>query len=272
MTSDFAAAVSLPDDEINLAHASLLFARDAYPDLDPGVYLAQLDAWAKAIRPAVAAGQADPPFQPLNDLLFDQLGFAGNDADYDDPRNSYLNDVIQRRVGLPISVSAIYLEVGWRTGLPVSGVGLPGHFIVRCDHHSRTWLIDPFHRGRILSEGDCMRLARRTTGSDRQLSRKMLRPVSKRAILTRMLNNLKALYLQRDSLVQARPVMQRLVELNPGSPEDTRDLGLIHFRLGTYRLAINLLESYYALNPRADDIESIRQVVGAARGELARWN
>lgn len=272
MNPDFASAVSVPDDQIDLARAALLYARDAYPDLDSNRYVAQLDAWAEVIRPEIRSRRSDPPFLPLNDLLFDRLGFGGNELDYYDPRNSYLNEVIDRRTGLPITLSVIYLEVGWRAGLALSGIGLAGHFIVRCDQDSRTWFIDPFHQGRILSETDCARLVYQATGGSQPFSRDLLQPTLRRDILVRMLNNLKALYVQRETLEQVQPVLERLLELQPNSPENSRDLGLIHFRLGTYRQAIDRLESYFALNPRADDIESIRQVIGAARGELARWN
>ncbi len=272
MNPDFAAAVSAADDEINLARAALLFARDAYPDLDPEVYLAQLDTWAGSIGPAVDARRDDRPFEALNDLLFDRLGFTGNTLDYYDPRNSYLNEVIERRTGLPILLSTIYLEMGWRLRLPLSGVGLPGHFIVRYDADARAWFIDPFHRGRLLSELDCARLAQQSTGGDLPFNRDLLRPVTRRQILTRMLNNLRALYIQHEQFAEARRVMERLVDLEPDAAEYVRDLGLILFRLGTYREAVDRLEFYLALNPYADDVHAMRQVLAAARGEMARWN
>jgi len=271
MTSDFATVVSVPDDQIDLARAALLFARDAYPDLDPDAYLGQLDAWADAIRPAIESRQSDPPFERLNDLLFDQLGFRGNQIDYYDPRNSYLNQVVDRRTGLPITLSAIYLEIGWRVGLPLSGVGLPGHFIVRCDFDDRVWFIDPFHRGDVLSEGDCARLALKATGG-LVLRRASLEPISRRQILVRMLNNLRAVYTQREMLAEAQPVTERLIETDPAAPGYVRDLGLIHFQLGAYRQAIDLLEAYFALEPGAHDTQDVRQVINAARTEMTRWN
>lgn len=272
MNTDFVAAVSVPDDEIDLARAALLYARDAYPGLDPDPYLARLDAWSGSIRPAVDACHDDRPFEALNDLLFERLGFTGNTSDYYNPRNSYLNEVIDRRTGLPILLSAIYLEIGWRLGLPLSGVGLPGHFIVRYDAHARTWFIDPFHRGRLLSELDCARLAQQSTGSDLPFSRDLLQPVTRRQILARMLINLRTAYIQHEGFAEARQAMERLVDLEPNSPEHVRDLGLILFRLGTYREAVERLEFYLALNPHADDLYAMRQVLSAARSEMARWN
>lgn len=271
MTTEFATAVSVPDDEIDLAWAALLFARDTYPEIDPGAYVRQLDTWAGSIRGAVESRPSDPPFGMVTDLLFDRLGFRGNESDYTDPRNSYLNQVIDRRRGLPIALSVIYLEIGWRVGLPLSGVGLPGHFIVRCDSGARTWFIDPFHQGDVLDEADCARLMRRTAG-DLPFSRSLLLPVTRRQILARMLHNLRATYVQRDMLREAQPVIERLIELDPASGQPVRDLGLIHFRQGAYRRAIDLLEAYLGLAPDTDDVASIRQVIGAARAEMARQN
>lgn len=270
MNDDFATAVSVPDDQIDLARAALLFARDAYPALEPAPYLAQLDAWADSIRPEIEARRSGPPFEVVNDLLFDRLGFHGNESEYYDPANSYLNQVIDRRSGLPITLSVVYLEIGRRVGLPVSGVGLPGHFIVRCDLPARTWYIDPFHRGDVLSEADCARLVSRTSGAP--FDPAALQPVTRRQILMRMLNNLRVLYVQREMLPEAQPVIERLAELVPAEPSFVRDLGLIHFRLGTFRRAINLLESYFALQPGAQDLEDIRRVIQAARTEMTRWN
>ena len=264
MTTEFAAAVSVPDDEIDLARAALLLARDAYPEIDPDAYVRQLDMWASSIRGAVESRPSDPLFGIVTDLLFDRLGFRGSEPDYSDPRNSYLNQVIDRRRGLPIALSVIYLEIGWR-------VGLPGHFIVRCDSGPRTWFIDPFHQGGVLDEEDCARLMRRTAG-DLPFSRRLLLPVTRRQILARMLHNLRATYVQRDMLREAQPVIERLIELDPALSEPLRDLGLIHFRQGAYRRAIDLLESYLGLAPDTDDIASIRQVIGAARAEMARRN
>jgi len=271
MTTEFASIVSVPDDEIDLAQAALLFARDAYPEIDPDAYVGQLAMWAGSIRGAVESRRSDPPFEAVNALLFDRLGFRGSESNYADPRNSYLNQVIERRIGLPIALSVIYLEIGWRVGLPLSGVGLPGHFIVRCDLGSRTWFIDPFHAGGVLDEEDCARLMRRTAG-DLPFSRRLLLPVTRRQILARMLHNLRATYVQRDMLREAQTVIERLIELDPTASEPVRDLGLIHFRQGAHRRAIDLLESYLGLAPDTDDIASIRQVIGAARAEIARRN
>jgi regulator of sirC expression with transglutaminase-like and TPR domain len=179
---------------------------------------------------------------------------------------------MEQRVGLPITISAIYLEVGWRVGLPLSGVGLPGHFIVRCDSPRGAWFIDPYNRGDVLNESDCARLIHQATNGRLAFDRTQLRPVSRRSILARMLNNLKAIYIQNEQFKEVRVVMQRLLDLDPESAEDTRDMGLVQFRLGEYRKAISTLESYFVLQHDADDIDDIRQVISAARGEMARWN
>ena len=272
MTLDFKHAIDLPDDQINLAHAALLFAHDAYPELDAATYLTQLDEWAETLRPQIDLRGDALPFQPLTDFLFDHLNFRGNQRDYYDPHNSYLNIVMERRVGLPITLSVIYLEIGWRVGLPLSGVGLPGHFIVRCDSPRDTWFIDPYNRGDVLNESDCARLIHQATNGRLSFDRTQLSPISRKLILTRMLNNLKAIYIQNEQFKEVQLVMQRLLDLDPESAEDVRDLGLVHFRLGEYRRAISTLESYFVLQRDADDIDDIRQVISAARGEMARWN
>lgn len=272
MSIDFKQAIAVPDGRINLAQAALLFAHDVYPDLDPATYLAQLDEWADRLRPQIDLLDEAQPFQPLNDLLFDQLSFRGNRHNYYDPRNSYLNVVMEQRVGLPITISTIYLEVGWRVGLPLSGVGLPGHFIVRCDGPRNTWFIDPYNRGDVLNESDCARLIHQATNGRLTFDREQLKSVSRRSILSRMLNNLKAIYIQNEQFTEVRQVMQRLLDLDPESAEDVRDMGLVHFRLGEYRKAISTLESYFILQKDADDIDDIRQVISAARSEMARWN
>lgn len=272
MSEDFKSTVSVPDDQINLARASLLIARDAFPDLDVQSYLKQLDAWAEIIRPAI-----DSPLQPmsietLNDFLFDQLRFKGNDQDYSNPDNSYLNIVMKQRLGLPITLSIIYLEIGWRLGLPLSGVSMPGHFIVRFDTDTTTSFIDPFHRGDVLSESDCARLVEQIVGGRVAFGREFLAPASRRNILTRVLNNLKLLYIHKQDLATVKLVLERLLDLNPDDADDTRDLGLVLFRLESYRAAISFLEFYFALNPMATDVKEIRRVISIARGKMARWN
>src|SRR2546425_5827277 len=157
----FAALLDLPDGAIDLGHASLLIAREEYPDLDIGSYLARLDEMAGEIRRRLKGKEgAKSQIAHLNRLLFEEMGFRGNREEYDDPRNSFLNDVLDRRVGIPITLSTVYLEVGRRIGCRLAGVAFPGHFLVR--HTGREAmpdiLIDPFNRGQILTEKECQAL------------------------------------------------------------------------------------------------------------------
>src|SRR5262245_48603885 len=154
----FAALLSLPDAAIDLGHASLLIAREEYPDLDVGRYLTRLDDMAAQIRERMSGREGvTSQIAHLNRLLFEEMGFRGNLEEYEDPRNSFLNDVLDRRVGIPISLSTIYLEIGRRIGCPLAGVSFPGHFLVRTLMRDglQDVLIDPFNRGRILTEADC---------------------------------------------------------------------------------------------------------------------
>ena len=207
---EFRAAVQRPDEEIDLAQAALLFARDAYPDLDPYWYVNQLNEWADAIRSAVEG--ATDPLEPLHVFLFEQLNFIGNRISYNDPANSYLNKAIDRRVGLPITLSVIYLEIARRLNLAVDGIGLPGHFIVRYATGSDVRYIDPFYRGRVLTEDDCRNLVVDLSNGALEFQPAMLEPVDARHILTRMLSNLKNAYVQEQQFDRAVPVVERLLD------------------------------------------------------------
>lgn len=266
---EFARAVQRPADQIDLARAALLFARDAYPDLEPQLYLNQLAEWAEDVRSGVAS--AADPIEPLNDFLFDKLRFIGNRLAYDDPLNSYLNKAIDRRVGLPITLSVIYLEIARRLGLPVDGIGLPGHFVVRHAGPDGLRYIDPFHQGRLLTEADCQQLVAELSNGQLALQPSMLEPVSARYILVRMLNNLKNAQVQQGQFDDARSAVERLIDLQPDEPVHIRDLGLLHYQLSNYGLALRHLQRYAAL----DDIDTedpIREVIVTCQTALARLN
>lgn len=269
INADFCAAVQRPDDEIDLAYAALLFARDAYPDLDPQRYLDQLDGWAAAARSAVE--RAADPIEPLNDFLFGQLRFIGNRIAYNDPLNSYLNKAIDRRVGLPITLSVIYLEIGRRLGLPIDGIGLPGHFVVRYVGDDGVRYIDPFYQGRVLTAADCHKLVAELSDGQFTLQPAMLEPVTSRQILARMLNNLKNAQLHQGSFADALPAIERLLDLQPDEPDHVRDLGLLHYQLNHYGQALRLLQHYLVLATIGTD-DPIRQVIGNIQTYLARLN
>lgn len=266
---EFRATVQRPAADIDLAHAALLYARDAYPDLDPARYFKQLDDWAADIRSDL--GGSIDPLAPLNRFLFDELGFQGNRRNYHDPRNSYLNEVIDRRLGLPITLSVIYIELARRLGLQVEGVGLPGHFIVR--HLDRTGVryLDPFHQGRALSLAECANLVVDLSNGALDFTPDMLEPVDARHILTRMLNNLKNAYVQAQHFDRALPVVERLLDLSPEEPTHLRDLGLLHYQLDQYGPARQALNRYLAITAVPAD-DPIQQVIAHVQVQIARLN
>jgi len=266
---EFRAAVQRPAAEIDLAQAALLYARDAYPDLDPALYLHQLDEWAADIRADIAT--SIDPIAALNRFLFDDLRFRGNRRFYGDPRNSYLNQVIERRLGLPITLSVLYGEVARRVGLQVEGIGLPGHFIVRHRDRGGVRYIDPFHQGRLLTVEDCRNLVVDLSNGALEFQPAMLEPVDARQILTRMLTNLKNAYVQEQQFDRAMPVVERLLDLAPDEPAHLRDLGLLHYQLDQYSPALQALNRYVLIAGAALD-DPVQQVIAHLQIQIARLN
>ncbi|MCS7060255.1 MAG: tetratricopeptide repeat protein [Anaerolineae bacterium] len=278
----FAAEVNRPEQEIDLARAALVMGAFEYPGLPVEHYLRRLDELAAAAQPALSA--ADLPSLALAQYLFKRLGFTGNQDDYLDPRNSFLNQVLDRRLGIPITLSLLYIEVAHRMGIDAEGVGLPGHFIVRSrvesgsegagspEHGAEVIYLDPFHGGALMEEADCAERVRAITGGKLPFSPQFLSPVGARYILNRMLNNLKNAYASRQDLQRALRVVERLLVLNPNDPEETRNLGLLHAGLGHTRQAIAALSRYLELRPDAADAPAIRAHITALGGRLARWN
>lgn len=266
---EFRSAVQRPAAEIDLAQAALLYARDAYPDLDPVLYLNQLDEWAEDVQLEITT--AIEPIATLNRFLFDDLRFQGNRRFFGDPRNSYLNQVIDRRLGLPITLSVIYIEIARRVGLQVEGVGLPGHFIVRHLDGSGVCFIDPFHQGRLLTVEDCRNLVVDLSNGALEFQPAMLEPVDAGRILTRMLTNLKNAYVQEQQFDQAVPVVERLVDLAPNEPAHLRDLGLLHYQLDHYGPALQALHQYVSIVGAAPD-DPAQQVIARLQMQIARLN
>ena len=242
----------------DLAQAALLVARIEYPDLDPEPYLERLDAMGDAARQAIekhAQGSADKSpascVRALNQYLFDELGFEGNRRRYEDPRNSCLNEVLERRTGIPITLSVVYMEVARRAGLRVDGVNFPGHFLVRCKAPERRpatgLIIDPFHRGAVLSEHDCRMLLQRHVGPEVAFSRSLLSSATRSQVITRMLLNLKRLYVHMRSFPQARDVTDLLLAITPSALSELRDRGLLAYHLNDVTSALRDLQTYLKL-------------------------
>jgi regulator of sirC expression with transglutaminase-like and TPR domain len=240
--------------------AALELASIEFPGLDLEAAAFRLDNLAEQIGGRLTAGASGLDFiRASNELLFDVLQFRGNEEDYYDPRNSCLNSVLMRRLGIPITLSVVYMEIARRLSRRVYGVGLPGHFIVAYEDAGARYWVDPFRAGRILSFADLCALARETAGVDVRSNPAVLAPVSNRQILVRMLSNLKMIYLQGEALDKARQVLDLLIEAMPEYPEEYRHRGLVHLRQLNHRAAKNDLETYLRLEPRTPEREQVEK-------------
>lgn len=258
----------------NLAHTALLLARElAYPSLEIDKYLHQLDDLAdQAAKRVRLKDSTAVRAELLSEFLFKEEQFRGNTAVYDDPRNSYLNEVLERRLGIPLTLSLLYLAVAERLHLPAFGVGLPGHFIVGVDVHGDTLYFDPFHGGGRLSAGDCARLVELTVGYTGAFQPSWLTAVSPHDIFNRMLNNLRIIFTQRHQWPEAIAVVERMRQIQPDNPHHLRELGVIYYQQGEMRQAATLLDAYLHKEPDATDAQTIRQGIAQALDRWARQN
>ncbi len=270
----FRAEVRAAGERVSLARANLLAAREiCYPDLRPSDYLKQLDDLAaQAGRDLAGHAEAETRGRALADWLFAQQGFGGNEDDYNDPRNSFLSDVLDRRLGIPISLSAVYLELAARLALPAYGVGMPGHYIVAVVGEASPIYLDPFHAGRQLTTADCADLVRRSSGYQGAFDPRWLTPTPPRDTVARMLNNLRNSFVQSEHWAWAIRAVQRLVELQPDHPAHLRDLGLLEFRNGSMSLASELLGRYLITAPDAKDADEVRESRDLILDRLTRLN
>lgn len=240
----FDSIVDSPNENIDLARTALLIAATEYPTLNIERELHRIDLIAHDIRNRIL--QDDTPLYHVNTLseyLFDELKFAGNHTSYHDPRNSFLNDVLERRLGIPITLSLLYIEVGKRLSIPLLGIGMPGHFIVRHRDEPDVF-IDPYHGGILLSKSECARRLTQVTQGALQWNDQFLRPISSRSFIARILRNLKVVYLQRRSYQRVLSTIDRLITLQPQAPEEHRDRGVVNYRLGNYAEALQDLQIY----------------------------
>ncbi len=255
----FRRLVSQPEESINLAEAALVIAADEYADLDIEHYLERIDVMAEHVRQRVR-----PDMEPRDEIrllsrfLFHETGIKGDTENYYDPRNSYLNDVIERRKGLPITLSVLYIEVGRRVGMPLYGVGLPGHFICKWQDAAEEIFIDPFAGGEILDEFGLLKLLGATREARLRVRREWLAVVGPRYILTRILLNLKQIYLKEDDPARTLRVVEKLLALAPESEENLRAAGLLSFRVGAFRHAADYIEEYLLRFPDAVEAVQIR--------------
>ncbi len=247
----FARLMEREDEMIDLAEAALLIARTEYPQLDAAAQLEHLNRLAAQVR-VDPAYSASSNIQALNHLLFERENFSGNEEEYDDPRNSYLNDVLERKKGIPITLSLVYVEVARRRGLPVVGVGFPGHFLVKYLTESGDIFIDPYNRGTILSRQDCVERLRTYFGQGAELKPEYLAASTHKQILARMLNNLKGLYSRRQNFLKVLTMIELALSIDPASPQDIRDRGMVYFVMKRYREAMADFKTYLSLSPGDD--------------------
>ena len=251
-----------PEDQIDLAKAALYLAQEDYPDLDIAAQLAILDGMAASLRQNL-------PREPyplkiiraINHFLFEELGFTGNANQYYDPRNSFVNEVLARRTGIPITLSLVYLELARRIDFPMVGVGMPGHFLVRPMVDEMDVFVDPFHGGEVLFMQDCSDRFKQMFGDAARLDLRHLEPVSPTGFLVRMLTNLKMIYLQQRDVPKALDAIDRILMIYPESVTELRDRGLIYYQQGELSKAYLDLEHYLFEKPDAMDAYEIRQVM-----------
>jgi regulator of sirC expression with transglutaminase-like and TPR domain len=237
-----------------LAPAALAVSQIEYPRLDPGPWIAQLDEFGReASRRVHGLTNRREQIIAINRLIFGTLGFAGNREQYLDPRNSFLNEVIERRLGIPITLSVVYIEVGRRAGLPLRGIGFPGHFLVGCEQKNAAALVvDPFNAGALLSHSDCRKLLREHAGDEIPWDQAFLAPADRRSIVLRMLSNLKRAYVTLRSFVHARRASDLLIAVDPSAITELRDRGLLSYHLQDFSSALHDLEGYLRIVTRGE--------------------
>jgi regulator of sirC expression with transglutaminase-like and TPR domain len=263
--------VDRPEEEVDLARASLLVACEEYPQLEVDRYLERLDTMADGLRGRLG-DSPQTAIAALNRVLFEEQGFRGNTREYYDPRNSFLNDVLDRRTGIPITLSTVYIAVGRRAGAAVDGIGLPGHFVVRVSTPAGDALADPFNGGALLTPQDCQERLDRIYGGRVRMAAGMIAACPTRAVLSRTVRNLKAIYLKAEDHERALRTAELLVLLNPGVVEEIRDRGLVLAALECYALAAADLEAFVAATPKAAEADQIRAKIAELCQKAARLN
>ncbi len=254
--------VSRPESEIDLAAGALLIAAEEYPQLQVAPYLRRLDLLAERVKDRLA-GETAPTvvLEELCRVLFEEEGFQGNADAYHDPRNSFLNDVLDRRLGIPITLGIVTLEVGWRVGLPLAGVNFPGHFLVRFEGELVRLLVDPFDGGRIRWEDEGQALLDKVYGGMVRMRPEFLESAGRSDILARVLTNLKGIYLNAGDDTRALAAVDRILVIRPGATVELRDRGLLLARSGRKHEAVVELERYLDLAPAAPDAQRVRSLI-----------
>jgi regulator of sirC expression with transglutaminase-like and TPR domain len=277
----FAQLIAGGDERIDLARGCLMIAQDAYPGLDVDRYMGEIERMAGRLRGRLPkAGGAEERVVALNQFLYEDLGYWGNTTDYYDPRNSYLNEVIERKTGIPITMSILYMELGRRIGLPLEGVSFPGHFLVRLKLRGGMLVLDPFAGGAPQSEEELRKRVKRVipdgVADDLPAAElpldQFLEPASKRQILSRVLRNLKGIYRESDKPERMLDVLNRMLVVTPGASAELRDRGYVYQRLECYRAAFKDLTDYAEREPDAPDLDEVRGKLFELSALCARLN
>lgn len=262
------------DEKIDLVRGALLIAETEYPDLRPELYIRKIEELAvRAESLLPESPNAAQTFQVLNRVLFAEEQLRGNTEDYYDPRNSFLNEVLERKLGIPITLAVIYMEVARRIGFPLFGVGMPGHFLLKhYDVDGRQTLIDCFESGKILSASDCQHRLNEIYSGQLTLQPNFLGAIPRRQILMRMLNNLRSVYLTRRNFRKALQMVDLILAIYPRSPEDVKQRAVLLHGLGAASPALEDFDLYLKMSPEASDADEIRQIILSIRRKLATLN
>lgn len=258
----FYSEINQLDTQIDLAKAALYISLEDEPEFDPDEYLNALDLMADEVREKLP----EPAYplviiKTINSYLYGDLGFTGNQIDYYDPRNSFLNQVIERRTGIPITLSLLYLEIAKRINFPMVGIGMPGHFLIRPDFEEAGIYVDAFSQGEILFAQDCQEKLAQIYGRPVELQPQFLASVSRKQFLVRMLTNLKVIYLNRNEGLKALAVIDRMLLLFPDAVIEQRDRGILYYQLNRWSEAREDLETYLVNRPHAEDAVIIQQLL-----------
>ncbi|MEX0761805.1 MAG: transglutaminase-like domain-containing protein [Dehalococcoidia bacterium] len=273
---NFIRTVARPDGQVNLTAACLYVAAEEYHDLDVVAYTGRISLLAERAKARLAGKHSVyDAIHAINDLLFDEEGFQGNNDNYYDPRNSYLNDVLDRRLGIPITLSVLYMEIARRLGHRLRGIGMPGHFMLAAGHGASEIFIDPYHRGGLLSRRECVALAmrgRKTPGEQRPvtLARKLLPASDARAILRRLLTNMKLIFARQRDYERALKASERIQLLDPANWRNLTDLARLQAEVGQFMQAVNSLTEFLERAPAGTDTRQAEDALRQLRAITAR--
>lgn len=260
--------IQQPDERICLAKTALYIAQEEYSDLDVLEYLNALDTMAEELQARLPTSRYPlRMIQCINEYLYSDLGFAGNHQDYYDPQNSFLNQVIDRKLGIPITLSLVYLELAKRIDFPMVGVGMPGHFLIRPDAPDIEIFVDAFNGGEIMFVQDCQERLSQIYQQPVTLQPEFLAVITHRQFLARMLTNLKYIYIKQQDFLRALAAVERILLLLHDDNTELRDRGLLNYQLGRYTQAVADLNTYLERVPQAEDAVILRQLLS----KLGEW-